>query len=73
MKVGDIVGLKHCTDFKGIVLNLEDHVYDEYGEHELKTWKILWFNHPYQKEGSKFTHVETYAEKGLIRYETKKR
>ena len=71
MKVGDIVGHKYITDFKRIILSLEEHLYDEYGENELKTWKVLWFTHPYGPRGNKSSCVEVYTEKGLIKHGTR--
>ncbi len=64
MKTGDIVRLKHITDFKGIVLRLTEHTYDELGENEIKMWKVLWFNHPHDKKGPL---VAEYPERGLVK------
>tara|TARA_R110000824_G_C14977442_1_gene653790 strand:+ start:123 stop:320 length:198 start_codon:yes stop_codon:yes gene_type:complete len=47
MKIGDTVKFKHITDFEGIILSPVDWEHDEYGENELKTWKVFWYKHPY--------------------------
>ena len=47
MNVGDVVKLKHITDYEGIILSLTDWMHDEYGENEIKIWKVLWYKHPY--------------------------
>ena len=62
MKIGDTVKMKHITDFEGIILNLVDWKHDEYGENELKTWKVFWYKHPYD---GKPPYAEVQAEKGL--------
>ena len=41
MNIGDIVKLKHITDFEGIILGLSEWIHDEYGENEIKTWKVF--------------------------------
>tara|TARA_R110002020_G_scaffold3498_1_gene15527 strand:+ start:877 stop:1074 length:198 start_codon:yes stop_codon:yes gene_type:complete len=47
MKIGDTVKLKHITDFEGIILRLVEWEHDEYGESEMKIWKVFWYKHPY--------------------------
>jgi hypothetical protein len=48
MNIGDVVKLKHITDFEGIILGLSEWIHDEYGENEIKTWKVFWYRHPYE-------------------------
>tara|TARA_R100001129_G_C5301507_1_gene242668 strand:+ start:947 stop:1183 length:237 start_codon:yes stop_codon:yes gene_type:complete len=75
-KVGDIVGLRFCTDFKGVLIELLDHAYDELQENEMKRWKVLWFKHPYEDSDSqtgllgRTTSVETYNERLLFKHDT---
>jgi len=60
MKRGDVVKLKYITDFEGIILNLASWEHDEYGENELKAWKVCWYKHPYEREPIYAdTHTET--------------
>ena len=62
MKVGDTVKLKHITDFEGVILNLTDWQHDEYGENELKIWKVFWYKHPYDGVP---VYITSHIEKAL--------
>ena len=62
MKKGDVVKLKHITDFEGIILNLVDWEHDEYGESELKTWKVFWYKNPYD---GKLPYTDRHCERAL--------
>ena len=62
MKVGDTVKLKHITDYEGIILSLVDWIRDEYGENEIKIWKVFWYKHPY---GDDPPYAEQYSERAL--------
>ena len=66
MKRGDIVGKRHFTDFKGIIIDLVERLTDDFGEYEIIMWKVLWFKHPYAKNHSEMT--ETLTEKELQVY-----
>ena len=50
MKRGDIVGKRHFTDFKGIIIDLVEYFTDDYGENEIIMWKVLWFKHPFENK-----------------------
>tara|TARA_R110000782_G_scaffold267054_1_gene362041 strand:- start:176 stop:373 length:198 start_codon:yes stop_codon:yes gene_type:complete len=62
MKIGDTVKLKHITDFEGVILSLEAWKHDEYGENELKMWKVFWYKHPYD---GRPPYIERHREAGL--------
>jgi len=62
MKIGDTVKLKHITDFEGIILSLIEWMHDDYGENEMKIWKVFWYKHPYDGEPP---YVGKHVEEGL--------
>ena len=62
MNVGDIVKLKHITDYEGIILSLGEWLHDEFGENEIKMWKVFWYKHPY---GEDPPYIEQYSEQTL--------
>ena len=62
MNVGDTVKLKHITDFEGVLLSLIDWEHDEYGENELKMWRIFWYKHPYE---GKPPYTDKHSERAL--------
>ena len=64
MKRGVLTKRRHLTDFKGIVIGSAGYFSDEYGENEIKLWKVLWFEHPF---GSS-PEVETIDERHLEKY-----
>ena len=66
MKRGDIVGKRHFTDFKGIIIDLVERLTDEFGENEIIMWKVLWFKHPYARDHSEM--IEMLAERELKVY-----
>ena len=62
MNIGDIVRLKHITDYEGIILSLVEWVQDELGENEIKIWKVFWYKHPYEEDPP---HAGQYSESSL--------
>ena len=62
MNIGDIVRLKHITDYEGIILSLVEWVQDELGENEIKIWKVFWYKHPYDEDPP---HAGQYSESSL--------
>jgi hypothetical protein len=62
MNVGDIVKLRHITDFEGIILSLAEWIHDEYGESEIKIWKVFWYKHPY---GENPPYIDKHGEQVL--------
>ena len=62
MNIGDIVRLKHITDYEGIILSLVEWVQDELGENESKIWKVFWYKHPYEEDPP---HAGRYSESSL--------
>ena len=62
MKIGDTVKFKHITDFEGIILGLVDWAHDEYGENEIKIWKVFWYKHPYE---GKPPYTDKHPERAL--------
>ena len=62
MNIGDIVRLKHITDYEGIIISLVEWVQDELGENEIKIWKVFWYKHPYEEDPP---HAGQYSESSL--------
>ena len=62
MKIGDTVKLKHITDYEGIILSLAEWMHDEYGENEIKIWKVFWYKHPY---GADPPYIDKHGEGAL--------